>query len=313
MLRGHSTFNQSRAIKLSVAAAIEDTLTTGNIFYLDSGATNGADSANHGQIVSKPFITIDFALSKCTADNGDIIVVMYGHAETISDATTFLADVAGVSIICLGRGDQRALFTINNTAGAYVVTAADTLLENATFKASTSAIVRMCHIKGDYANMKNCEILDAGTSHVLVGIEVGAADNDADGSVIEGCRIVQLDSASVNGIVFMKDQKRIVVDGNYLLGDYNITSVIVGSIGANSAENLTQVLIKDNICLCAGSDQAIAINLDGPTNTGALIGNYAAAPDSNWTPFVAAGCSFQQNYGTGVLASSGFLYPLQDS
>lgn len=290
----------------------------GKVFYVGqrtivrSAGVTGLDADGYGKAPQKPYKTVDYAIGQCVSNHGDVIYVLPKHAETISSATEFLADKGGISIICLGRGNNRPLFTIDGTAGGFVVTSADVYLENATFKASTSAIVRMAHIKGKYCHMKDCEILDGGNSHVLVGAEVGAANNDADGFTMEGCFFTQLDAASVNGLVFMKDQVDCRILGNYIQGDFAVGG-IVGMIAADAAENLTRILVKENMLISAASDQAIAINLDGPANTGMLIGNYAAAPDADWTPFIAAGCSFHQNFGSGALASSGYLYPAADS
>jgi len=47
---------------------------------------SGVDSTD-GRSPKTAFGTIDEAVNKCTACNGDKIVVMAGHAETISGAT----------------------------------------------------------------------------------------------------------------------------------------------------------------------------------------------------------------------------------
>ena len=288
--------------------------TTGTVFYVDSNHTNTSDTANLAQGRSKeyPFATIDYAFGKCTSDVGDVVYVMPNHAETISSATAFLCDKGGITVIGLGRGNNAPLLTIGNASGGIVVTSADCKIQNLKLKAGTSAITAAVHVKGKYFEMDNIELLDGGTSHVLTGVTVGAANNDADGFNMHDCRMVQLDSASVNGVVFMKDQVDVIMEDNFFQGDYAVAGII-GAIAANSAENLTRCLIKRNTCLSAAADQAIAINLDGPTNTGSLVENYASAPDIDWTPFVAIGCSFMENYASGSLASSGALYPLVSS
>src|SRR3990167_2616461 len=85
-------------------------LTTGNVFFVDSGASLAVDDTAHGDSPERPFATLDYAVGQCTASNGDIIYVMPGHAETISADSGVDVDVAGVTIIGVGRGASRPTF-----------------------------------------------------------------------------------------------------------------------------------------------------------------------------------------------------------
>ncbi len=75
-------------------------MTTGTTFFVDSGHASAADSSatNWGKRKDQPFATVDYAIGKCAANNGDIIFVMPGHAENISAATSWVQDVAGVRV-----------------------------------------------------------------------------------------------------------------------------------------------------------------------------------------------------------------------
>jgi hypothetical protein len=77
------------------------------------GGSNGNDGSYR-----RPFATIDYAVGKCTANRGDIIMVMPGHSETISSATSLVFDVAGVAVIGLGTGSLRPDLNFSNTAGS---------------------------------------------------------------------------------------------------------------------------------------------------------------------------------------------------
>jgi hypothetical protein len=94
--------------------------TTGNVFFVDSG--NGSNG-NTGQ-ADNPFATLDYAIGKCTANNGDIIVLGAGHAETVSGASGITFDVAGVTVVGLGEGASRPTFTFSATASTIVISAA---------------------------------------------------------------------------------------------------------------------------------------------------------------------------------------------
>ena len=78
---------------------------SGDTFFVDSGA--GSDS-NLGTF-EKPFGTIDYAVGKCTASNGDTIYVKEGHAEAVTAAGGLDLDVAGITIAFLGAGNGRGV------------------------------------------------------------------------------------------------------------------------------------------------------------------------------------------------------------
>lgn len=75
--------------------------TTGSIFWVSS--VTGSDAAGYGSSPDAPVATIDYAVGLCTANKGDVIYVMPYHNEGLANAQ-MAVDVAGVSIIGLGRG-----------------------------------------------------------------------------------------------------------------------------------------------------------------------------------------------------------------
>lgn len=71
------------------------------VFWVNSAT--GTDGAGHGRNPDDPVATVDYAIGLCTANAGDVIYVMPGHNEGLGNAQIAL-DVAGVSVIGLGRG-----------------------------------------------------------------------------------------------------------------------------------------------------------------------------------------------------------------
>jgi len=118
---------------------INETQTTGNIWFVDSGSATGADAAGFGENPDAPFLTIDYAIGNCTASNGDWIIVMPGHTDTVSAAGSIAADVAGIRIIGLGEGINRPVISWSAAAGYISVTAANVTFENIVFDMSPGA------------------------------------------------------------------------------------------------------------------------------------------------------------------------------
>lgn len=93
------------------------------ILFVDSGATNklDADDTEHGHSFQKPLATLGYAVGLCTADQGDVILLAPGHAETLSGASDLDIDVAGITVIGIGIGTQMPTFTLGGTDAATTV------------------------------------------------------------------------------------------------------------------------------------------------------------------------------------------------
>jgi len=103
-------------------SVVNETLTTGNIFFVNSAT--GTDAAGYGQNPDAPCDTLDYAIGLCTENNGDRIYVMPGHAETIVAAGGVTMDKAGVEVIGLGQGTDRPEFTFGTSNAASILTSA---------------------------------------------------------------------------------------------------------------------------------------------------------------------------------------------
>jgi hypothetical protein len=149
-------------------------LTTGTVFYVHSGT--GA-SSNAGTNAGAPLATIAQAIAQCTASKGDQILVMPGHAENITAATTLAPSKAGVSIIGLGRGRNRPVLSFTNTAGKIPITGASTRLSNLVFIADVSAVVTGISVEADDVEIDNCYFgfVDTGDDFAIM-ILVSAVD-----------------------------------------------------------------------------------------------------------------------------------------
>ena len=93
---------------------------TGERFFVHSGT--GTNSVGGGQNPDAPLATIDYAVALCTADKGDVIYVMPGHAEVVSAAAGLDLDVSGITIIGLGSGANTPTVTFDSapSSGAYI-------------------------------------------------------------------------------------------------------------------------------------------------------------------------------------------------
>lgn len=120
----------------------------GQVFFVGNGTQllpgqNGPSNGNKGTFLS-PFATLDYAISVCMQGRGDIVFVLPGHYETISDAVTLSADCAGVAVIGLGGGGLRPIFVLDTATTANIpVRAANMSFQNITFMANFLDIASM--------------------------------------------------------------------------------------------------------------------------------------------------------------------------
>jgi len=144
-MSGFSSYPNGFGSNLLIREIPIHTAFPGKVFWLYNGTVLG-DSRRSGSDGNKgtfnsPFATLAYAISQCTAGRGDIIMVKPGHAETISDATTVAANIAGVAVVGLGAGISRPTFTFSTANTVTIpVSAANVAFVNCRFVANFLSI-----------------------------------------------------------------------------------------------------------------------------------------------------------------------------
>lgn len=141
----------------------------GNVWFVDSGqTTTGGDTVGHGRNPDEPFLTLDYAVGQCTANNGDVIYVMPGHSETRSvTGAQVTLDVVGVRIRGLGDGSDRPTFTFSHTGATWTWSAANVSIENLLLVTGIDSVVTYATISGADAKIINCETRDTTDIEVI--------------------------------------------------------------------------------------------------------------------------------------------------
>lgn len=294
----------------------------GRLFWLYNGTTlepgevGGADG-NRGTYTA-PFASLNYALTKCSANRGDVIVIKPGHAETISTATACAFATAGVAIIGLGAGSSRPKFTLDTANTATIVVSVDNVsISNCQFVAnflSIAACFTLTTAKEFAA--QNCSFTD--TSSVLNFLNIikstGAA-NTVDGLTFLDNTVVNLGVTSNNTtILSANDINRLTIGRNYLKWAVQNDKAIAAII---SAGVVTNAQIFDNDCYRPNTTTAggSLITVGGTTSTGVVKNNkvqtLTTTTDLLFTTTV--GLAAFNNLVTGVVGASGFLIPAADS
>lgn len=137
--------------------------TPGDIFFVDSN--NGSDS-NDGRDPLRPRATfantcpLRASGGKMRASRGDIVVGMPGHSETIAAAAGLVFDAAGVSLIGLGRGNDRPVLSFTATGSDVDIDAASIYWENIRMTGDIDAVTAAVDVNASDFHMRGCEWRD---------------------------------------------------------------------------------------------------------------------------------------------------------
>ena len=121
-----STYKQGFGGGLTVRDSTIAVNHPGKIFWVGDGDTAGntpsypnrktPSDGNVGTFLA-PFATGDKAVEQCVGNRGDIIYFLPGYVEDLAAETDLVLDVAGVTLVGLGTGDNQAQWTFSNAAG----------------------------------------------------------------------------------------------------------------------------------------------------------------------------------------------------
>lgn len=282
----------------------------GKTVYVDSGVA-AADGGSPDTAVA----TMLAGNNLCTANQGDTVVLLPGHAENIAAATALT--IAGVRYIGLGEGDDRPTitFTTATTAG-FTSAVANLYFENIIFVANFLSIVAaflLSTAKG--VKFVNCVFRDtSGVLNFLQLVKSAGAANTVDRLTMIGCKWNGLGTTSVgSAILSANDIDGLTLYDNVFKLARTATAAVVATI---SAGVLTMLDARRNIAISQATADTGGgfINVGGTTSTGVvkdnLLGNLSTT-DLFMTTSV--GLTFDNNKKTGVISTSGYLLPAADS
>lgn len=294
-------------------------LSNGNVYFVDNENTLAlnANNGEAGNTYARPFSTLNYAISRCTADQGDVIIVGEKHTETIADTGTasgtttdeLVVDKAGISIVGIGRGRNRPTFSLATATDAAMVVlagATNVLIKNLRFVSALANVANAITLSAtsDGAIIEDCEFRDGGTD-ILELVDAIAIAANCDDVVIRNNIFSTVPAGGcASAIVLAGGSDRIVIEGNIAQGTYSAAALSAATAAS------TEMIIRNNIFTNQGAATLILhTNCTGIYARNLVAGttSIAAAVTGNeemW-PF--------ENYVTGEDNKSGLLDPGADS
>lgn len=294
----------------------------GQVYWVSNTTTllptqRGGSDGNKGTFDS-PFATLNYAISQCVANRGDIIIIKPGHAENVTSATSLNFNVAGVAIVGLGSGTNRPKFTWTTANTATVpVTAANISIQNCQFCANFLGIAAaFTNTAAPDFVIQNCYIYDTSTIlNFLTIVGVAAGANGADGltfnyNVVKNLGVTSNNTTINSGATI----DRFNAIGNYMAWAVQNDKPILIDVTTGI---LTNAIITDNQGYRPNTTTAggSLIKVGGTTSTGIVACNYVQTltTTSDLLFTTTVGLAAFDNKVTGVVGASGFLIPAADS
>lgn len=216
----------------------------GDVFFVDSAASGAADDSASGRTPDKPFATLAYAFSSDRVSSGDVVYVMPGHAETVDAAGDITMDIAGVSVVGLGRGAARPTFTFaTSTAATWLITAASITVGNVL--CTTTGTIDV--VAGIIVTGADCTLIDvefresAATSQFVDALGIGTGGARA--RLIRPKVFGAAGDASQSGIQVTAAVAEVVIEEPWVVGTFaagciettaaNLNMVVKGSVTRN--------------------------------------------------------------------------------
>lgn len=233
----------------------------GQVFWVHSGT---GSNGNRGTF-DRPFSTIDYAVGRCTANKGDVIMVKPGHTETVTAAGGLDLDVAGIAVVGLGAGSNRPTVNFTTVVGADMdVDAANITAYNILFTGGIDALTGPIDVNAADFSLINCETRDV-TGQATDFI---VADANADRLLIEGYFHNGAAAAGAASAIALTGMDNPVIRDFRIIGNFSVSAIDMRTTAVVDHEiddgyiwtkNAADIAIKDTV---TGSTGRIGPNIN---------------------------------------------------
>jgi len=280
----------------------------GNIFWVDSGSGSNNNDGTH----VRPYATLDFAVGKCSANNGDVILVKAGHTETVTAAGGLDLDVAGITIVGLGNGSDRPTVNFTTAVGADMDVGADNItISNFLFTGGIDALTGPIDVNAADFTMMDCETKDVtGQATDFIVADANASRLMIDGWTHRGAaaaggasalQIVGGDGAMV---------RNFFIDGNFDTAAIENVTTAATNLTINGGANGSYIRNRNSADVCFTSVATTTGNV-GPNiyarvadNAANITEAFVGADMQFFQPIAIANADGEVGLNTNITASA---------
>lgn len=285
----------------------------GKVFWVGNSASllqgeRAASNGNKGGFLD-PFASIDFAVGNCVANRGDIILVRPGHTETVTAAGGLDLDVAGIAVIGLGSGSNRATVNFTTAVGADMdVDAANITVVNLLFTGGIDALTGPIDVNAADFRLIDCEYRDV-TGQAT---DVIVADANADRLLIDGYfhnGAAAAGGASAIALIGMDNPviRNFRIVGNFSVGAIDIRTTAAVDVdiynGYIWTKNAADIAIVDTITASTGKIGP-DLNIMLTDNAANITESITAATCHQFGPIMVCNLAGEQAMAINTTAST---------
>ena len=309
-----TNFPQGFAAGLSVRGMPLTQMQPGQVFFVGNGPVLnpnqkvGSDG-NRGTFLD-PLGTLNYAVNTATqSGRGDIVFVLPGHRETLSNATTLAMNSGAVAVIGLGGGNMRPTFVLDTAVTANIpVRSSGCSIQNCLFVSNFAAIASVftsisASVTASIA--ANTDNLGVGGGGILTVTAVGSGTLYVGAAVmgtaiLPGTTILNQISGTTGGVgVYQVSVSQTFASGTITTGPHDfavdncefrdlssILNALTVVTGSSSANNLDGFSFTNNVITSLGTTAATTaivvstaqarVNISGNIGNWAVLNNTAA-------------------------------------
>jgi len=181
----------------------------GEVFWVNNssvlayGQSVNGSNGNDGSF-ARPFSSITYALTQCTANRGDIIALGVGHNDSLAagGAGALTLNVAGVAIVGTGVGSLRSAITSTGATDTIVVSAANISFSNISFEAGAADVATGLDVSAvDGLSFDNCYFTEGAAAGTFNYVDVINLATGADDISFTNCKFFGRDTNNDQFIV----------------------------------------------------------------------------------------------------------------
>lgn len=294
----------------------------GRVFWVSNATTGllvgqrGGSDNNRGTFDS-PFATLNYAITQCVANRGDIIYVKPLHAESVATATALNFNIAGVQIIGLGSGSNRPTYTFTTANTATIPVSANNMSVSNILFVGNFLSIASCFTVAAAADfvIDSCEFRDTDATHGFLTIVTTTVAVNSDGlSYINNKRKSDATTNPGPDVVVANTMSRLRVNGNksiHTVASNNIAALLEhGALVMTDAEVIGNFVHSVNTDTASG---AILVKTSAITGSGMIAHNRIRALDVAAAIVVTANAvqygTFDNLYIGDGTQNSGFVLP----
>jgi hypothetical protein len=275
----------------------------------------GGSDGNPGTF-NAPFSTLEYAITSCTANRGDIIFIKPGHAETISSATALAFDVAGIAIVGLGAGTKRPTFTLGTAATTTIAVSADNVsISNCRFIGNFLSITACFTVAAAaYFTIDNCSFTDTSAILGFLSAVKTTVSTNSDFLQVSNCFIKSdATTKAVAPIVVLNTMTGLTLTDNVVI--QTVAQNNVSQFLSHAALVMTAALITGNKIYSVNTDSATGaflVTTSATTGSGIIQGNVVRGLDVAGALMITAAAvqyGLFNNLYIGDVGFSGFVLP----